>query len=86
MSTLLETAFTASSLLVPFDVGLGLRSLPTISDAKYHALAVVIGLVSQFCFMPLIAYALIKIFQVDTGIAEWAWGRAIFAPTVLCKR
>ncbi len=67
-----EGIFTALSLIFLFIVGLGLGSTTTIDDFKKAAAkpkAVGLGFASQYLFMPVSAYVLCQIFDVDSTIA-----------------
>lgn len=67
-----ERAFTVLSVACLFVIGLGLGATSTIDDFR-HALrkpkAVAIGFSSQYVFMPVFAYILCLIFQVEDYIA-----------------
>ena len=68
----LESAFTALSLVFLFIVGLGLGASSTVEDFKKAAAkpqAVATGFASQYLFMPIMAYILCQIFDVDDQIA-----------------
>ena len=67
-----EQAFTVMSVGCLFVVGLGLGAASTVEDFKAAAAkpkAVCIGFASQYVFMPIFAFLLCTIFQVEDYIA-----------------
>lgn len=68
----LESVFTVSSVALLFVIGLGLGATSTMDDFKAAASkpkAVGIGWCSQYVFMPVFAFLLCLIFQVEDYIA-----------------
>ena len=67
-----QTAFTGLSVTFLFIIGLGLGATTTIDDFRAAARkpkAVGIGMCSQYIFMPVFAYILCLIFDVEDYIA-----------------
>ncbi|MBP6117585.1 MAG: bile acid:sodium symporter family protein [Neisseriaceae bacterium] len=69
------TAFTWIGAYIPWLLGIimfGMGATLTVGDFKEvarHPVAVVVGVVAQFVIMPLVAYALAKVFQLPPEIA-----------------
>ncbi len=75
LAFLSPSSFTLIGQYIPWLLGivmLGMGMTLTLGDFReiiHHPLAVIIGVVSQFVIMPLIAYALAKLFALPPAIA-----------------